>query len=86
MVGFLQENYLVSRCMVGWFLGRELSSFQMYAWSVFWKGIIQFPFVCMVGFLEENYLVCRCMHGWFSGRELSSSQMYGWLVSWKRII
>ena len=54
MVGFLEENYLVSRCMHGCISGRELSSFQMYArfsggelsslqiytWLVFWKIII----------------------------------------------
>ena len=71
--------------MHGWFSVRELSSL-MYAWSVFWKAIIQFADVCMVGFLEENYLVPRCMVGWFPGRELSSFQMHAWLVFWKRII
>ena len=55
MVGFLEENYLVSRCMHGWFSGRELSSLQcmhgwfsgrelsslqIYTWLVSWKRMI----------------------------------------------
>ena len=75
MVDFLQENYLVSRCMYGWFSGRELSCW-MYAWSVFWKGINQFIYVCMAGFLAENYLVSRCMVDFLVENFLVSR--YGW--------
>ena len=60
MAGFLLDNYLVCRCMHGWFSGRELSRFQVYGW-LSGGELSNFQ---MYGRFSEGELSCLQMYAW----------------------